>query len=76
MDGRAYNKLSDGKLIGVFNRTGRNYLGAKIRKISEYRNKIANNLYFILIFRTKISIIKNKIISDLFPLKSQFCHLA
>ena len=23
MDGRAYNKLSDGKLIGVFNRTGR-----------------------------------------------------
>ena len=26
MDGRAYNKLSDGKLIGVFNRTGRNIL--------------------------------------------------
>ena len=26
MDGRAYNKLSDGKLIGVFNRTGRKLL--------------------------------------------------
>ena len=26
MDGRAYDKLSDGKLIGIFNRTDRIYL--------------------------------------------------
>ncbi len=26
MDGRAYYKISDGKLIGVFNRTGRKNL--------------------------------------------------
>ena len=28
MDGRAYNKLSDGKLIGVSNRTDRKFFGS------------------------------------------------
>ena len=52
MDSRAYYKLSDGKLIGVFNRTGRIY-SFRMNKVGDeyqicYSDEDSHDLYSIL----------------------------